>query len=170
MQAWLRSGLLACVAACAAGFAAWPPAYAAEPVALRWEQLAPPPPEATRELLTMIAAQRHVTARVDACVKPSLDLVTVFSSERVKISGFIVPFNGDEGPLKRFVLIAAAGGCAVFPPPRNKMILVTPRQALALETYFDPVEITGIIRTMPTQTPIGEVGYLLAGETIRLQQ
>jgi hypothetical protein len=166
MQAWLRNGLLACLAACAAGFAASPSAYAAEPINLRWDQLAPPPPEATRELLTKITARRRVNQRVDACTKPRSDLVTVFSGERVKISGFIVPFNGDEPPLKSFVLIASAGGCVSFPPPRNKMILVTPKQALVLDSYFNLMDVTGVIRTKPAQTAIGEVGYQLAAETI----
>jgi len=167
MQAGLRNSLLACLLV--AAYIVPLPAAAAELVELRWDQLAPPPPDATRELLTKISVRRRVNERVDACTKPSSDLMTAFSGERVRISGFIVPFNGDEPPLKRFVLIASAGGCVSFPPPRNKMILVIPKQPLALESYFDPMDVIGVIRTVPTQTAIGEVGYQLAAETIAPQ-
>jgi len=103
-------------------------------------------------------------------ISPQSDLVADYNGQRVKISGFVVPFDGDEQPLKRFLLIPFAGACVKFPPPRNQAILVTREGGIRLTDYSDPVVVTGVISVAPTETNIAKIGYRISADVIELQE
>jgi hypothetical protein len=172
MQAWLRHSLLACAIALAAGFILLPPARALEPLELRWEQLIPQSLRqiAGSSLITKILPHGGTVARGNMSVSPQADLVADYNGRRVKISGFVVPFDGDEQPLKRFLLIPFAGACVKFPPPRNQAILIVVERGIQLTDYYDPVAVTGVIGVAPTETKIAKIGYRLAAEVIEPQE
>jgi hypothetical protein len=172
MRAWLRNFLLACSVAVAAGFAASPSARAVELIELRWEQLIPESLRhvAAPNLSTKILPHRPMTKRENMSMSSLSDLVTSYNGRRVKISGHVVPFDGDEQPLKRFLLIPFAGGCVKFPPPRNQAILVIREEGIRLTDYYDPVVVTGIINATPTETTIARIGYRISADTIEPQE
>lgn len=172
MQAWLRNSLLACAIAVTAGLIPLPLAHAVEPLELRWEQLIP---QSLRQigpgnLLAKILPHRRVMERENMSISPQSDLVADYNGQRVKISGFVVPFDGDEQPLKRFLLIPFAGACVKFPPPRNQAILVTREGGIRLTDYSDPVVVTGVISVAPTETNIAKIGYRISADVIELQE
>jgi uncharacterized protein len=168
MRAWMRNSLLACSVVMAAGFGPLSPARAVESVEIRWENLipAPPPQFASRNLMAMIAPHRQVNEAVNMSVWPRSDLVSAYDGRRVKISGFAVPFNNDELPYKRLLLIPFSGACVKFPPPRNQVILITHEKGIQLTDFVYPVVVTGIMNVAPTETDIAKIGYRISAESI----
>ena len=172
MRAWLQNSLLACSVAVAAGFVAWPSARAVEWVELRWEQLIP---ESLRkvaipDLRAKVSPRSPMTKRNNMSMSLQSDLVTDYNGQRVKISGHVVPFDGDKQPLKRFLLIPFAGSCVLFPPPRNQAILISHERGIQLTNYYDPVTVTGVISATPTETTIARIGYRLSADAIDPQE
>jgi hypothetical protein len=103
-------------------------------------------------------------------VSPRSDLVAAYDGERVRITGFAVPFNNEQPPYKRLLLIPFSGACDKYPPPRNQAILVTVANGIQLTEFADPVAVTGVISVAPAQTDIAETGYRIAAETIAPQE
>jgi hypothetical protein len=172
MQAWLRISLVACAIAVAAGFVQWPLARAAEPLEIRWEQLIP---ESLRQtapsnLMAKILPYRQTTGRPNISISQRSDLVATYSGQRVKISGFLVPFNNDQQPYKKLLLIPFSGACDKFPPPRNQVILVVIEKGIPIAEFADPVAVTGIMNVAPTETDIAKIGYRITADSIEAQE
>jgi hypothetical protein len=171
MRAWLRISLLACAIAVAAGFVPVALAGAAEPLEIRWEQLIPQSLQQTAKskLMAKLLPQRHAMDRANVSMSPQSDLVTAYDGQRVRITGFVVPFNNELPPYKRLLLIPFSGACVKFPPPRNQAILITHEKGFHLDSFVDPVAVTGTMSVAPTQTDIAKIGYRIAAETIEPQ-
>jgi hypothetical protein len=172
MQARLRNSLLACALAVAAGFVSLPPARAVEPLELRWEQLIPQSLRQTapRNLMAKILPHGIMRERANMSLSPRSDLVATYNGERVKISGFVVPFNNDEQPYKRLLLIPFSGACVKFPPPRNQAILIVLKRGIQFTNYYDPVAVTGVISVAPTETEIAKIGYRISADAVEPQE
>ncbi len=172
MQAWLRNSLLALSIAGVAGFVSLPPARAADPVEIRWEQLIPQAlhQDASRNLMAKILPHRQTTGRANMSLSPQSDLVFAYDGRRVRISGFILPFNNDEQPYKRLLLIPFSGACVKFPPPRNQAILIIPEKGIRLAEFVYPFVVTGVMNVAPMETDIAKIGYRISAETIELQE
>jgi len=172
MQAWLRNSVLACALAVAAGYASLPPARAVEPLEIRWEQLIPESLHQTapRNLMAKVLPHSAMTERGHMSMSPQSDLVAGYDGQRVKISGFVLPFNNDEQPYKRLLLIPFSGACVKFPPPRNQAILIVIERGIRLTNYFDPVAITGVMSVAPTETDIAKIGYRISADAIEPQE
>lgn len=171
MQSWLRTSLLACSIALAAGLVVAPAARAAEPIDIRWEQLIPPPHQAApSSLMAKILPRRPMSTRVNMSVAQESDLVFAYDSRRVKISGFILPFNNDQPPYKKLLLIPFSGACVQFPPPRNQAILIAYEKGIQLTDFVYPFAITGVMNVAPTETDIAKIGYRISAETIEPQE
>jgi len=170
MQAWSRIFLLAC--SLAAGFLLLPLAHAAEPLEIRWERLVPEPLHQTapRHLIAKILPHRRLTERANVSISRESDLVTDYDGQRVRISGFVLPFNNDEQPYKRLLLIPFSGACVKFPPPRNQAILIVHESGIRLTNFFDPVAVTGVLSVAPAETDIARIGYRITAETIEPQE
>lgn len=120
--------------------------------------------------MAKILPHRQTTAHANMSVSPQSDLVTSYNGQRVKISGFVVPFNGDEPPYKRLLLIPFSGSCVKFPPPRNQAILIVHENGIRLANFFDPVAVTGVMSVAPTETDIAKIGYRISAEAIEPQE
>jgi hypothetical protein len=171
MRTRLHYSLLAFALALTAALASPPPALAADPVAIRWEQLIPAShQEATsaRELMAKFLAPKQTTGRAALSVSRRADLVEAYDGARVRITGFAVPFNNEEPPFRRLLLIPFSGACVKFPPPRNQAILVNIDQGitLSLTDFVYPVVVTGQMSVTPAETDIARTGYTISAETI----
>jgi hypothetical protein len=170
MPTSLRQSLLACAIAVAAGLASLPSARAADPVEIRWEQLIPASHQqqtTARELMAQFLPHNYTTGRAAMSVSRRADLVEAFDGARVRITGFAVPFNNEEPPYKRLLLIPFSGACVKFPPPRNQAILVRVAQGIEMTDFVYPVVVTGAMSVMPAHTDIAETGYTISAESIR---
>ena len=172
MQAWLRHSLLACAIAAAAGFGSLPPARALEPLEIRWEQLIPASlhQTASHKLMAKILPHRQTRARANMSVSQRSDLVAAYNGQRVKITGFVLPFNNEEQPYKRLLLIPFSGACVKFPPPRNQAILIILEKGIRLTDFTYPFAVTGVMNVAPTETDIAKIGYRITAEAIEPQE
>ncbi len=171
MRAWLRNFLLAFSVAAAAGFVAVPPARALEPLEIRWEQLIPASLQAApHNLMAKMLSHGQTKVRANMSVSQRSDLVAAYNGQRVKITGFILPFNNDEQPYKRLLLIPFSGACVKFPPPRNQAILIILEKGIRLDNFVDPVAVTGVMNVAPTETDIAKIGYRITAEAIEPQE
>jgi hypothetical protein len=172
MQAWLRHSLLACAIAFAAGIVSLPSARALDPLEIRWEQLIPASlrQSAPHDLMAKILPHRQTKERANMSVSQRSDLVAAYNGQRVKITGFVLPFNNDEQPYKRLLLIPFSGACVKFPPPRNQAILIFLEKGIRLDNFTDPVAVTGVMNVAPTETDIAKIGYQITAEAIEPQE
>jgi len=170
MQTRLCNSLLACALAVAAAHASLAPALAADPVEVRWEQLIPASHQeatAARDMMAQFLPHKYTTGRAAVSVSPQADLVRAYDGARVRITGFAVPFNNEDPPYKRLLLIPFSGACVKFPPPRNQAILVNIGQGIAMDDFVYPVVVTGAMSVAPAATEIAQTGYTISAESIR---
>lgn len=182
----LQSLAVACALA-AASMNALPAARAAEPpLELRWDNLVPPapakppkpffqpksgpyeigsdpsgepPPPPKPEGKWM--AEKSRTASVPPEVVASLD------GKRVHIGGYVVPLDFDATRVKEFLLVPFVGACIhVPPPPANQIIYVKAEKGFDVKGSFDPVYVTGTLRTEPASTGLADTGYSLDAEMV----
>jgi len=93
----------------------------------------------------------------------------------VRMPGYALPLELNEDGVREFLLVPYVGACIhVPPPPPNQMIYVELSEAYQLTSLYDPVWITGQIRTEPSSrlltfvdgsAPV-EMGYAMQGVTI----
>ncbi len=90
-------------------------------------------------------------------------VVGELNGQAVRIPGFIVPLESDEGGLlAEFFLVPYFGACIhVPPPPANQIVYVRTAQAYALNRLFDAVWVSGTIRTAAHLNEVGDAGYTL---------
>ena len=163
MRAGMRTFLLACAIAAVAGFVAMSPARAEAPLDIRWENLIPETLQETapNQLMAKLLPHRQTmgSANVNAhvSVSPQADLVAAYNGQRVRITGFVVPFNNELPPYKRLLLIPFSGACVKFPPPRNQAILVSVAQGITL-TLTDLVYPMSVCAGVTAIVPVTDTG------------
>ena len=87
---------------------------------------------------------------------------------RAKIPGFIVPLElAGEGAVKEFLLVPYFGACIHYPPPPpNQIVYVKLKKPVELESAWDPIWVTGELKTQFFESDIGSAGYTMAGQEI----
>ena len=86
----------------------------------------------------------------------------------VKLPGFVVPMESDEGGmLQEFLLVPYFGACIhVPPPPPNQIVYVKLDKPYKLTDIWDPYWIIGTIKTKPYFGDIAETVYQISGERV----
>lgn len=131
----------------------WNPAQAFE--GLDFSALSDADPRAVEAL------KRLQQAWEQAPVEQSLD------RQRVRMTGFVVPLDGNQGALREFLLVPYYGACIhTPPPPANQIVhvrLATPAPDIQL---MDSVAVSGLIRVQHSKTEQGSSGYTLSGDSV----
>jgi hypothetical protein len=168
MQARFRRSLSACAIVVAASVVSSPPARAADPVEIRWEQLVSQSRQQTtaRDLMAQFLRHARTTGPAAMSVSRRVDLVEAYDGARVRITGFAVPFNNETPSYKQLLLIPFSGACVKFPPPRNQTILVGVPQGITMDDFDYPVVVAGAMTVIPAPTDIAETGYRISAESI----
>jgi hypothetical protein len=105
--------------------------------------------------------RKFISAGQSAPVIPELD------GQRVKIPGFVVPLDFEDKSLKEFLLVPYFGACIhVPPPPANQVVYVKTAKAHEFAGLYDPVWVTGTLRTQAHLNDVGNAGYTLEAVTI----
>ena len=101
-------------------------------------------------------------------VPAAVGVVKELDGQAVRIPGFIVPLESDEGGLlAEFFLVPYFGACIhVPPPPPNQIVYVTVDPAFNLESMWEPFWIEGTMRTQGHASVIGTTAYSLEASTI----
>jgi uncharacterized protein len=96
-------------------------------------------------------------------------VVAELDSKRVRIGGYVVPLDFDAKSIKEFLLVPFVGACIhVPPPPANQIIYVNIDRGFDLIGTFDPVTVTGTIKTETAFTGLADAGYSIEAETVEL--
>ncbi len=86
----------------------------------------------------------------------------------VKLPGFIVPLESDEGGmLSEFLLVPYYGACIhVPPPPPNQIVYVTLEEPYELTNTWDPYWIIGEMQVKPYFGQVADSVYRLAAQRV----
>jgi hypothetical protein len=114
----------------------------------------PPPPPVANDKAWMSEKRLQPGAGAPAPVVAELD------GKRVRIGGYAVPLDFEATDVKEFLLVPFVGACIhVPPPPPNQLVYVKARKGFAVQGQFDPVWVTGTIKTASQFTGLAETGY-----------
>ena len=98
-------------------------------------------------------------------------VVDALNGKRVRIGGYVVPLDFEATSVKEFLLVPFVGACIhVPPPPANQIIYVKADKAFEVSGPFDPVYVTGTMRTAGQFTGLAETGYTLDAEAVDLRR
>ena len=88
----------------------------------------------------------------------------------VKLPGFIVPLESDEGGwIDEFLLVPYYGACIhVPPPPPNQLVYVKLEKPFYLRSMYDPFWVTGQMTTKRWYGDFAEAHYLMDGDKLEL--
>jgi len=121
----------------------------------------PPPPSSYQEGAFMSMKRRQPGADLPPRTVAELD------GKRVRIGGYVVPLDFEATTIKEFLLVPFVGACIhVPPPPANQIVYVKTDAGLEITGQFDPVWVTGTIKTEPAFTGLADTGYSLTAERI----
>jgi len=144
---------------------------------LEWDELMPPdwdPFAKLNELLegqgdemlddspeTIAIMEEYLAAGSDAPVVAALD------GQRVRLPGYAVPLDYEGIEISEFLLVPYFGACIhVPPPPANQIVFVKSQQTHKLDGLFEPVWVTGTLRTQAVENDIGHAGYTMIATEI----
>jgi hypothetical protein len=95
-------------------------------------------------------------------------VVKELDGQRVRIGGYVVALDFDATKIKEFLLVPFIGACIhVPPPPPNQIIYVKAAEGFEVRGQFDPVYVTGTIRTAHQFTGLAATGYTMEAESVR---
>ncbi|MBR7746835.1 DUF3299 domain-containing protein [Undibacterium baiyunense] len=85
----------------------------------------------------------------------------LLNQQQIRIPGFVVPLDIENGKVGAFLLVPYFGGCLhTPPPPANQIIEVQLAQAQPIKT-MDAVWVSGQLESVRSQTELGTAGYRL---------
>ena len=119
----------------------------------------PPPPLPEGEWMSMKRRQ------------PGADqpprVVTELNGKRVKLGGYVVPLDFESTTVKEFLLVPFVGACIhVPPPPPNQIVYVKSDKGFEIGGTFDPVTVTGTMKTETAFTGIADAGYSIDADSV----
>ena len=95
-------------------------------------------------------------------VQPDLNapVVKALDGQSVSLPGFVVPLEGDSELITEFLLVPYFGACIhVPPPPPNQLVHVTIKGGVPIDSLYDAIVVTGVIKTQTWSGEIAQVGY-----------
>ena len=93
----------------------------------------------------------------------STQVVSEMNGKVIRIPGFVVPLEfDDEQVITQFFLVPFFGACIhVPPPPPNQIIYVNYPKGMKLDVLYEPLWITGKLKTSLTENDIAVSAYSL---------
>ena len=97
----------------------------------------------------------------------SAPVVHELDGQKIRLPGFVVPLDFEGTETSEFLLVPYFGACIhVPPPPSNQIVYVTTVAGYPLQELFDPVWVTGEIRTEAHLNDVGDAGGYTLQATI----
>ncbi|MHA7876183.1 DUF3299 domain-containing protein [Roseivivax sp.] len=86
---------------------------------------------------------------------------------RIRLPGYIIPFETARGGVTAFMLVPYVGACIhTPPPPPNQLVFVRTDRPWPNESMWDPVFVFGRLSAKPMATQIADAGYQMSAERI----
>lgn len=157
------------------------PAAASESaLMLKWADLMPPappkPPKAffagrapvdplAPSLPESMPEGRWMSGKTSASIPAPV--VESLNGKRIQIGGYIVPLDFEATTVKEFLLVPYVGACIhVPPPPANQIVFVQAPKGFQVKSMFEPVYVTGKMKTEASFTGLADTGYTLEAERV----
>lgn len=81
----------------------------------------------------------------------------------ITMPGFIIPFDVNRKGVTDFMLVPYVGACLhTPPPPANQLVMARAKTPWSSDELWDPVWVTGTMRTKLQSTNLGDTGYSIA--------
>lgn len=94
-------------------------------------------------------------------------VVTEYNGKKVKIGGYVVPLDFEATKIKEFLLVPFVGACIhVPPPPANQIVYVKSEKGVEIAGQFEPVWVTGTLKTEPAFTGLADAGYTIDADAV----
>jgi hypothetical protein len=94
-------------------------------------------------------------------------VVAELNGKSVRIGGYIVPLDFEATNIKEFLLVPFVGACIhVPPPPANQIIYVKVAKGFDVTGAFDPVTVSGTLRTEVAFTGLADTGYSMDADLV----
>lgn len=143
-------------------------AFAATPRKIMWDELIPPGvayPEMVGKGEIDLTDNTWNLVYDDNAVRLNEDLDGAY----IKIPGFIIPLDVSAEGVTNFMLVPYVGACIhVPPPPANQLIMVDSAKPWPGDQLWDPVWVTGILRTQLQSTDLGQTGYSIVADEMEV--
>ena len=95
----------------------------------------------------------------------TFNVVEELDGARVRIPGYVLPFEYTEsGQISEFLLVPYFGACVHTPPPPNQIVYVTSEKPMALGDQWNAIWATGILRAKSNMNELGDAAYTLEFE------
>ncbi|MEL6324798.1 MAG: DUF3299 domain-containing protein [Pseudomonadota bacterium] len=93
----------------------------------------------------------------------TFNVVKELAGQRVRIPGFVLPFEYSEsGEISEFLLVPYFGACIHSPPPPpNQIVYVTAEAPMPLGKEWQPIWAIGTMRTTNHYNDLGDAAYTL---------
>lgn len=119
--------------------------------------LPPPKPQTLHDFLTGEPADFPVERPTDFAVNVDLN------GAEVRIPGFVVPLEMDEGGrITELLLVPYFGACIhVPPPPPNQVVFVRIEQGMKVDSMYGAYWLTGKLTAKSRQSRYGSAAYTL---------
>ena len=128
------------------------------PTVLAWQSLMPADYEPTYQEFPWMMEGDSVEAMEQTLQETPL--VETLDGQEVKVSGYVVPLDGDEKAITEFLLVPFLGACThVPPPPANQIVYVKPKYPLLMEESWGVVSVVGELSAEGRTSEYGAVGY-----------
>lgn len=89
----------------------------------------------------------------------------------IRMPGFIVPFQIGPQGVEDFMLVPYVGACIhTPPPPANQLVMVKTAKPWPGDQLWDPVWVTGTMRTQLQSTNLGQTGYFITAEEMEVYE
>ena len=145
-------------------------AFAKDPEILMWDQMVPPEELEAPPLIPDPDAGSPFAEDDDPLSgwTYGTEPVRALDGKFVKLPGFVVPLESDEGGLlDEFLLVPYFGACIhVPPPPPNQIVYVRLEEPYELTDIWEPYWIIGTIETKTWSGDIADTVYQLAGQRV----
>ncbi len=123
------------------------------------EDGAPPPPMPEGKFMQM--KRRQPGAGQAPAVVAELD------GKRISLGGYVVPLDFEATKVTEFLLVPFVGACIhVPPPPANQIVYVQAPKGIDISGPFDPVTVTGTMKTAVAFTGLADAGYTLQADSV----
>ncbi|MGB7240798.1 MAG: DUF3299 domain-containing protein [Sulfitobacter sp.] len=143
-------------------------AFAATPREIMWDDLLPPGLPYSE-----IIGEGELDEANDVW-RPIYDANAIKLNETlngayIKMPGYIIPFDVSAKGVTEFMLVPYVGACIhTPPPPANQLVMVSSEKPWPSNQLWDPVWVTGIMRTQLQSTDLGQAGYSIAADDLEV--
>jgi len=94
-------------------------------------------------------------------------VVEELNNQQVRLPGYVVPLDFEGTEVSEFLLVPYFGACIhVPPPPANQIVYVKTENKLQIEGMFDPVWVTGKLKTVRASSELAQSGYSMDASAV----